>query len=201
MSTRANRRLLIFLVPALFSLAVAQEEGQTGPGPSRSATRRTSALTAADRKFINEAAEGGMAEVELGRLAQLKGTSDDVKKFGQKMVEDHRKANDKLKELAAAKRITLPEKPGVKQEATKDRLIKLWGAQFDEAYMTYMVRDHRLDVAAFRAESKSGNDGEVRTFATTTLPTVRDHLKDAQSIVPKVLQARSAMEPGKGAGR
>jgi putative membrane protein len=212
-----------FLVCAIFagfvSLAIAQQMGllsssgssnQSSNHPmsahsmsaqSMSAARSSSVLSASDRRFIKEAAEGGMAEVELGRLAQLKGSSDDVKKFGQRMVEDHTKANDKLKELAASKSITLPEKPNPQQEATKDRLVKLAGAEFDKAYMKDMVQDHKNDVAAFRTESRSGHDPEVKDFATQTLPTVSDHLKNAQNIAPKVPQALGATESSPGSQR
>jgi len=161
----------------------------------------SSRLSAADQKFIKAAAEGGMEEVELGHLAELKGSSDDVKKFARRMVEDHSKAHERLKELATAKGITLPQGPNAQQEARKDHLMKLSGEQFDKAYMTDMVRDHKKDVAAFRIEKHLGRDPEVKNFATETLPTLRDHLKDAQSIDPKVLQARGEIAPSKASQR
>ena len=184
MLTGVHRCLVFLGVAGLLSPSAAP---QTGAVQAKSAAQTASGLSAADQRFVKEAAEGGMAEVELGRLAELKGSSDDVRKFGQRMVEDHSKANDKLKELAAAKSITLPEQPNAQQEATKDRLMKLSGADFDKAYMRDMVQDHKKDVAAFRVESKSGRDPDVRNFATTTLPTLRDHMKNAESIEPKVL--------------
>ena len=82
----------------------------------------TSGLSPADKRFVKEAAQGGMAEVELGQLAVQKASSDDVKKFGQRMVDDHTKANDKLKEVASSEGITLPQGLNAKDEATKDRL-------------------------------------------------------------------------------
>jgi putative membrane protein len=185
---------LVFLgVAGFLSLSAAQQTGSVQLKPA--------ALTAADKRFVKEAAEGGMAEVELGRLAELKGSSDDVRKFGQRMVEDHSKANDKLKEVAAAKSIALPEKPNPQQEATKDRLMKLSGADFDKAYITDMVQDHKKDVVAFRVESRAGRDPDVKNFAATTLPTLRDHLKNAERIAPRVLQARGAVEPAKNSER
>jgi len=172
---------------------VSAQEGAMGSGqPSAQASAQTmsSGLSAADKKFVREAAEGGMAEVELGQLAVQKASSDDVKKFGQRMVDDHSKANDKLKELASGKGINLPSSPNAKQEATKDRLSKLSGDEFDKAYMRDMLQDHKQDVAAFRMESKTGRDADVKSFAAQTLPTIQDHLKEAQNITPKVLQAR-----------
>ena len=187
-------------VAGSLSLNSARQDRAAGSqGQPKSDTQQSApsagSLSVADQRFIKAAAEGGMAEVELGRLAQLKGSSDEVKKFGQRMVEDHDKANDKLKELAAAKKITLPEKPNSKQEATKNRLLKLSGERFDKAYMREMVRDHEQDVMAFRTESHSGRDPDVRNFATTTLPTLQDHLKEAESITPRIVRARGTGTP------
>jgi len=100
-------------------------------------------LSAADKTFMTKAAQGGMAEVELGQLATQKGQSDDVKKFGQRMVDDHSKANDQLKSLASEKGVTLPTSLDAKDRALKDRLSKMSGAQFDKAYMQAMVKDHK----------------------------------------------------------
>lgn len=123
-----------------------------------------------------------MAEVELGRLATEKAQSDDVKKFGQRMVDDHTKANDQLKQIAAQKNVTLPSDVGSKNRAEIDRLSKLSGADFDRAYMRMMVRDHRKDVSEFQKEANSGKDSDIKNFASSTLPTLQDHLKEAQSI-------------------
>jgi putative membrane protein len=160
-----------------------------------------SSLSAADQKFVKEAAEGGMAEVELGRLAVEKASSDNVKKFGQRMVDDHSKANDKLKEIATSKGVTLPESPNAKQRATKARLEKLSGNEFDKAYMKDMLKDHKQDVADFQKESKTGKDSDVKNFASQTLPTLQDHLKNAESITPMVTQARSDLTTPKASQR
>ncbi|HZT37688.1 MAG TPA: DUF4142 domain-containing protein [Bryobacteraceae bacterium] len=141
-----------------------------------------SALNSADSKFVAEAAQGGMAEVELGRLAAQKAQSDDVKKFGQRMVDDHTKANDQLKQIAAQKDVTLPSDVGSRNRAAIDRLSKLSGADFDRAYMRLMVRDHRKDVSEFQKEANNGKDADVKNFASSTLPTLQDHLKEAERI-------------------
>jgi len=173
-----------------------------GMGKSKaSSAQSTSGLSPADQKFIKEAADGGLAEVELGQLATEKGSSDDVKKFGQRMIDDHGKANDQLKQIASSKGVDLPSEPSAKNKATKDRLSKLSGEQFDKAYMTDMLQDHKKDIAAFRRESTSGRDQDVKSFATQTLPTLQDHLKDAQSIAPKVLQAKRSTTEQPNASR
>ncbi len=133
-----------------------------------------------DETFVKKAAEGGMAEVELGKLAADKATSNEVKQFGQKMVEDHGKANDQLKSLAQIKNITLPADLSAKDKALHDRLSMLSGPAFDRAYMHAMVTDHTKDVNEFRTEAKAGADADVKSWASNTLPTLETHLKMAK---------------------
>jgi putative membrane protein len=137
-------------------------------------------VLAADETFVMKAAKGGMAEVQLGKLATEKASSDEVKKFGQRMVDDHGKANDELKTLAQSKNITLPTDLDPKDKTLHDRLAKLSGADFDKAYMRAMLTDHLKDVSEFRTESRSGNDPDVKAWAAKTLPTLEDHLKMAR---------------------
>lgn len=155
-----------------------------------------SKLDAMDRHFIRKAGEGGLAEVELGKLAAEKGQSEDVKKFGQRMVDDHSKANDQLKQLAESKGVTLPTKLDAKDEATKKRLEKLSGEKFDRAYMNDMVQDHTKDVSEFKKESTTAKDSDVKSFASQTLPTLQDHLKEARSIAPKERKEAKAETKG-----
>jgi len=157
------------------------------------AKKSTSAARAVpDQSFVMEAAKGGMAEVELGKLAADKASNPDVKKFGQRMVDDHSKANDELKAIAGRKNITLPAGPDAKQKAMYDRLAKLSGAAFDRAYMQAMVTDHVTDVAAFKREAQTGKDPDIKDFATKTLPTLEDHLKMARSTDTQVVRATPA---------
>jgi putative membrane protein len=142
-------------------------------------------LAPSDRTFIKKAAQGGLAEVELGKLATEKAASPEVKQFGQRMVEDHSKANEQLKQVASEKGVAVPEKLSPKDAATKARLEKLSGKAFDRAYMHDMVVDHRQDVSEFRMEAKNAKDPDVKNFASQTLPTLEDHLKEAKSIAPK----------------
>jgi putative membrane protein len=118
-----------------------------------------------------------------------------VKKFGQRMVDDHSKANDQLKQVAAQEHIDLPTEPNAKDKATKARLEKLSGEQFDRAYMRDMVKDHRTDVAEFAHEAKMGKDPAVKSFAESTLPTLRDHLKEAEKIAPTQKKTSAKNEP------
>src|SRR3954469_8337037 len=132
-------------------------------------------LASKDSKFIMNAATGGEMEVALGKVAAAKGSSDDVKKFGQQMVEDHTKANDELKQLAQSKGLDLKkaEDKAVKQESKEEgSLSKKDGADFDKAYMKMMVKDHEDDVKEFEKASKDAEDADVKAFAAKTLPTL-----------------------------
>lgn len=147
---------------------------------------KSSGLPAADRKFLTQAAQGGQAEVELGQLAAQRASDEAVKQFGQRMVQDHSKANDELKSLAEDKGVQLPTGLSAKDQALKDKLSKLSGRQFDVQYMQAMVKDHQHDVAEFKKESQSAKDQDVKTFAGKTLPTLEDHLNQAQSDLGKL---------------
>jgi len=139
-----------------------------------------------DQPFVTEAAQGGMSEVELGRLATKQAKSKAVKAFGQHMIGDHSKANDELKQLAAKKKWDLPNDVGAENKATMDRLSKLSGEAFDKAYMSDMVEDHVKDVSAFEKESKSAKDPDLKAWAGKTLPTLRHHLSMARETAAKV---------------
>jgi len=137
-------------------------------------------LSSADRTFMMKAAQGGMAEVKLGELAKQNGQNQAVKDFGQKMVDDHSKANDQLKSIAGQLNVTLPSGLDAKDQATYDRLSKLNGAAFDKAYMRDMVSDHKKDIAEFQKEANSGSNADVKNFASQTLPTLQEHLSMAE---------------------
>jgi putative membrane protein len=132
------------------------------------------------------AAKGGMAEVELGKLAAEKGSSVDVRNFGQRMVDDHSKAGDELKVIAQRKNIVWPTDIDAKEKALHDRLSKLSGEAFDRSYMQAMVDGHKKVANEFRIESRAGKDADVKTWATQTLPTVEDHLRLAEAITKPV---------------
>jgi putative membrane protein len=138
--------------------------------------------SAADEKFASEAASGGIAEVKLGQLAQEKAASQKVKEFGQKMVNDHSKAGDELKEVAQKEGLRLPEEMSPQDQATYNRLSRLSGEQFDRAYERAMLTDHEKDVAAFEREASSGKNEALKQFAARTLPTLKEHLKEARAM-------------------
>jgi putative membrane protein len=157
--------------------------GGSGDNEKGSAkTAKESGETSADEHFVREAASGGTAEVELGKLAAEKATNERVKRFGQQMVADHGKANAELKTLAMKKRINTDSDLDAKSQATHDRLSQLSGAAFDKAYIEEMVADHTKDVANFRNESRSGQDADVKACAAKTLPALEEHMKMVENI-------------------
>jgi putative membrane protein len=167
----ASQAVIVSLL--LFSGSAVADEGDKKPSAKR------------DQQFAKEAAMGGMAEVELGRLAADKAQSEEVKEFAEKMVEHHQKANEELNSIASEMGMTLPTDMGSKHSATKERLSKLSGAEFDRAYMKYMLSDHKKDIANFEKQANRGENTKLKEFASETLPTLREHLETAQGIAAK----------------
>jgi putative membrane protein len=165
--TVISRFSVLALTVASFTvagLALAQE----------SPASKSSSLSSKDKTFMHKAAKGGMMEVAMGRLAEQKGKSDDVKSFGKRMVTDHGKANDELKSIA--------EKKGVKL-ASKEPSEK-WSS--DKAYMDMMVKDHEKDLAEFQDEANNGSDPDVKKFADDTAKVVKEHLDLAKQTQSKL---------------
>src|SRR5215468_4069630 len=185
------RRLLSTLCVISFGAAMTlSAAAQTGSNESSTTSGKQSAgMGDTDSTFVKKAAQSGLAEVELGQLATQKASTEEVKKFGQRMVDDHTKANEELKQVAAQKNIDVPQQLDAKDKATKARLEKLSGEHFDKAYMKNMVNDHQKDVAEFERASKTVKDPAIKNFAQQTLPTLKDHLKEAEKIAPKQQQA------------
>ncbi len=145
-----------------------------------------SVVTGGDLAFMNDAAPGSVAEVELGKMAAGKSQNAEVKAFGQKMVEDHTKAGDELKQLAAQKKVVLPTDVMPAHKQVMDKLSKLSGADFDKEYVKAMVEAHEKDVAAFENVSKTAADADVKAFATKTLPTLKMHLEMIKGMAEKM---------------
>ena len=135
-----------------------------------------------DESFFKNAAEGGLSEVDAGKLAEQKSTSAAIKDFGGMMVKDHSTANQKLWKIAGTHNIKLPTTASVEQVAAAERLKLLSGDSFDKAYIKNQVEAHRDTVALFKKEAASGTDPQARQFATETLPTLQSHLEKIRKI-------------------
>jgi putative membrane protein len=152
----------------------ANADAAKSPAPAKGTAKAASKLSAADKTFMMNAAKGGMMEVEWGKLAAQNGQSADVKKFGNRMVTDHSKANSELMALAKEEGVSLPgaKSPG-KWKSDKD-------------YMDMMVKDHQADLAEFQNEAKSGTDPDLKKFADKYSKVVQQHLKLAQETQGKL---------------
>lgn len=146
------------------------------------ATRSSAPADSATTMFMTKAASGGVMEVQLGQLAQQQGQSQRVKDFGAMMVRDHGKANDELKSLASAKNVTLSDSLTAEHKRHVTSLQNKKGTAFDKAYMSMMVQDHQKDIQEFEKASNNLSDGEVKAFATRTLPVLKAHLDSATAI-------------------
>jgi putative membrane protein len=138
-----------------------------------------------DRQFIRQAASSGMAEVQLGQLAMERAVSAEVKQFGQRMVDDHTKANKELLTLAQAKNIAVTKEVDPQHKAMADTLAMLQGAAFDREYMAGQVADHEEAVTLFTTAAKESQDAEVKAWAAQTLPTLQEHFRMARALVAK----------------
>jgi putative membrane protein len=153
-----------------------------GPATMPESTADTMPRKVDDKKFVKESALGGMTEVELGKLAAQKASSDAVKQFGQRMVDDHSKANDQLKQVAGKSNIEIPASLDSKHQSRIDKLSKLSGPAFDKAYVKDQVKDHKHDVDEFKSEAQNGSDPNVKQFAMQTLPTLEAHLNAVKDL-------------------
>jgi putative membrane protein len=153
--------------------------GANGPAPTAKSAGGSNAkaggkLSAADKSFMMNAAKGGMMEVEMGKMAAQNAQNADVKKFGNRMVTDHSKANNELMTLAKEEGVALP----AAKSAGK------WKS--DKNYMDDMVKDHQKDLAEFQKEAQNGTDPDVKAFAAKGAKMVSGHLKMAQDTQAKL---------------
>jgi len=135
-----------------------------------------------DAKFAVEAANGGMAEVALSKIAEEKATDPKVKEFAKQMVKDHSKANDELKTLAASKNITLPSAPNEEKQKAAADLGSMSGSDFDKAYISQMKKDHDQTVKLFEDAQKDVKDTELKAFIDKTLPVIKAHAEHVKSL-------------------
>jgi putative membrane protein len=148
-------------------------------------SQNTTSASSSDKKFVHSALEGGNAEVKLGQLAAQKGNSEDVKQFGQKMVDDHTKLGDQMKQIAQQQGIQVPEGIPSKDKALEARLNSLSGDAFDKAYIKAMVQDHKKDLSEFKKEASSGNATSIKDAASQGAQVISEHLQMAQQMAQK----------------
>jgi putative membrane protein len=170
----------IALYSGLAVLGATMGMAQTG---NMSPPASSSQASAADRHFVQEATEGSNPEIALGKLAQQKSTSDDVKQFGQKMVTDHTQLNSDMAPVAEQMGVTPPaDKIPAKDQALQSKLEGLSGQQFDQAYIKAMVKDHRKDVAKFKHEAATTKDPTLKQTVEKGEQVIQEHLNLAEQL-------------------
>jgi putative membrane protein len=142
-------------------------------------------ISAADRSFLDNAAAGGLAEVQDAQLAEQKSASNDVKHFAELMITDHTQANTELMQVAKGKGITPPSSPTQAQLTAQENMKKMSGGAFDRQYMQQQVEDHQKTVTLFQTEANSGQDAQLKAYAQKYLPKLQQHLQMAQSLAVK----------------
>lgn len=139
-----------------------------------------------DSKFVVKATSGVMMETKLGAYAAQNAVTPGVKAFGEKMVKDHSKDKVDLKKLAADKNITIPAKTGEDFQKHIDEITSKKGIDFDKAYISFMVGDHKDDISEFEKEAKDGKDADIKAFAAKDVPVLHHHLDMAKSLNDKL---------------
>lgn len=152
---------------------------------SASQSMSSAPVSKEDADWTVDLANGGMTEVELSKVAQEKATTDRLKNYASMMVTDHTAANDKLKQIAAAKNITLPANLSDASQKKLDELNKKTGKDFDKAYIDDMLDGHKKTVEKLQKGSTDLKDSDLKNFASTTLPTVQMHQDSIKAIAGK----------------
>lgn len=190
-----NRMAAILLTFGLLTFlnnsASAQNSNSSTTSSPSGTMSQSMMLSSMDKKFMMEAAMGGKAEVAMAQLALEKSSSDSVKQYAQKMVDDHTKAGEELMQVASMKGITLPMEPDAKHKALMAKMQGLSGAEFDSMYIKMAgVKDHEKMEKLFMSESSKGKDADAKGFAAKTLPTVQMHLSMARQMMTGMMSAK-----------
>jgi len=148
--------------------------------------RDDKAKDASDQDFVNKVTQSDLAEINISRIAVKSASDADVKKFAQKMIEDHTKTSKELLELVNKKQYKAPSRMDAEHDRMAKKLATLSGAEFDRAYAAGQVKDHETAVALFEKQSKDGKDEDLKAWAKKTLPHLREHLKMARELDKKV---------------
>lgn len=156
------------------------------PVPRNAASEKVSPgkLSINDATFVTENVQKGLMAIELDHAALQKASKPSVKNFAERLLRDHTKANEELIKLASRKGMTVSKEMSEKQKQMVDQISKLSGEEFDAAYLAHMLKGHSQSIAHFERASQTGTDPEIQTFAKTTLPTLKEHLRMARELNP-----------------
>jgi putative membrane protein len=154
------------------------DQANTGQDP-------TSTAVLADKAFVRKALEGGMTEIQLGQLALQKSSNDDVKQFAQKMIDDHTKLGDEMKQVGQQMGIKAPDSPSSKDKSAMAKLQALSGDDFDKAYIKDMVKDHQQDAKDFKQEAQTTTNPALKSVVVQGQQVIDEHLQMIQQIAQK----------------
>ena len=185
---RTKLTLALAACAALFATSGAFAQSKEAKDPSTQVGQKKgskSSLDRADRKHFREIAQANMAEVQAGKVAQTKASSDEVKKFAQHMVDDHSKMLKEQQTMAQSKGVALPKEPGKAEKSSLKKLQSASGAQFDKSYMQQMVKDHEKALKLVQDTAKSAKDPELKQAAEQAAPEIQKHLDEAKEIAGK----------------
>jgi len=182
----------VALVSGAMALAQVRQEPSTGASQTTptAPTNGENGINSAqlpsnaiqDKDFVHSALEGGMAEVQMGQLAAQKGSSDDVKQFGQKMVQDHTQMGDQMKQVAQQLGVSEPKGLSKKDKAEVAKLSSLSGPEFDKAYIAAMLKEHKKDLSDFRAEAQNTQNPAVKQLAQQGAQMIDQHMQMAEQL-------------------
>jgi putative membrane protein len=176
---------VIFLSVGLFSCGNNNTQSQDTVDSAKAVNKEVKPVQADASNFAVEAANGGMMEVELGKIAQENASNPRVKAFGEMMVKDHTEAGNNLKSIASSLNIALPDSVSNDSRKEIDHMKMKKGKEFDKAYVSMMVDDHKKDIAEFRKCADNCSDSTIKSFASNTLPVLMKHLDSIQAIAEK----------------
>lgn len=186
MRTKLTLALAACAALAISPAALAQSKDTKDPSSQAQQKKGgKSSLDRADRKHFREIAQANMAEVQAGKLAQTKASSDEVKKFAQHMVDDHSKMLKEQETMAQSKGVSLPKEPGKSEKSALKKLQSASGAQFDKSYMQQMVKDHEKALKLVQDTAKGAKDPELKQAAEQAAPEIQKHLDEAKEIAGK----------------
>ena len=145
------------------------------PGTGRESRTEPMQMKVDDKTFLKHAATADLMQVELGKLAADKGSSDAVRQLGRKVADERAKTNSEVQKLAAKEGVTVTNQLDAKHQGKVDKLAKLDGPGFDKAFLKEQTRIARDDISEFKAEAQNGSNPEVKSFATRALPMIQAH--------------------------
>ncbi len=188
-----SQNLLAVAFGALLAMPVAAHAQITGAMTSTApAASGTSNLSADDKDFILKAHNGGLTEIETSKLAKKTSSNDSIKAFAQDMIDDHKKADAKLKKIAKDLNVTVPKDLDAEHQAQVDQLKNAKGGDFDQKYVAIQDKGHNETIAAFQKEADNGDNSQLKDFAAKTLPELQMHLQKIKALEAKVPAAASS---------